>query len=476
MKNLAKKIDYNKFRNAKSLSQVLVQIPDSYFEMILFCLLAFYCLSPVFIVALLNLGITFFNPEFLLLQVGYVSIIFTLLIRYKRFSEKSQEESEKKWISKNLPFLFLGAVVVWAILSTLFSSNMEISFFGDYYRKEGLLTIGAYAGIFTGMLSIHDEKLKLGIIQIFVCAATILGIVVILQYYGLPLKSEVFQLNINNDRAFILWAGIFHNINHYGYYLSLAVMATGGLFIFEIRKGWLLIYGLAYSLLTWVLVANNTFGSFLGVAAALVVTTGAFFYRKEKIKKSFLLLLVFFAITLTVNGIMGQVGKNVNTLTVDMKEIAQSSNEKASEENIDLAKTAGSGRWQLWVGALKIMEQKPLLGTGPDNMATSYADLGLQWDRPHNEYLQIGASFGIPALIFYLLALIFGYAYGFKHLKELSKSLVIAFSACTGYLFSALFGNTMYYTYPYFLIFLAIAFSRKPTEAIDENPHSELQI
>ena len=185
---------------------------------------------------------------------------------------------------------------------------------------------------------------------------------------------------------------------------------------------------------------------------------------------------MFFAIALTVNGIMGQVGKNVSTLTVDMKEIAQSSNEKASEENINLAKNAGSGRWQLWMGALQIMEEKPLFGTGPDNMATSYTDLGINWDRPHNEYLQIGASFGIPALIFYLLALIFGYAYGLKHLKELPPSSVIAFSACTGYLFSALFGNTMYYTYPYFLIFLAIAFSRKPMEATYEKSHSELPI
>jgi len=471
VKKLAQNMDYQKFKNAKNLSEMLGQIPAAFFETILFCLLAFYCLSPVFIVALLNLGITFFNPVFLLLQVGYVSIIFTVLLAYKRFSERTQKESLKKWIVIKFPFLFLGAVVVWAILSTLFSSNIELSFFGDYYRKEGLLTIGAYAGIFTGMLSIHDEKLKFKIIQIFVCPATVLGAVVIFQYFGLPIKSIVYQFGVNDDKPYILWAGIFHNINHYGYYLSLAVMATGGLFIFATRKGWLLIYGLAYGLLTWVLVANNTFGSFLGVAAALVVTIVAFFYRKEKIKKSALLLLVFLAIAFTVNGIIGQVGTNVNTLTVDMKEIAQSSNEKASEEIINLAKNAGSGRWQLWMGALKIMEEKPLFGTGPDNMATSYADLGLNWDRPHNEFLQIGASFGIPALIFYLLALIFGYAYGYKHLSALPQSSVIAFSACTGYLFSALFGNTMYYTYPYFLMFLAIAFSRKPTKELHENPY-----
>ena len=471
MKKLAENMDCEKLRNAKSLSEMFAQIPAAFFESTLFYLLAFYCFSPVVIVVGLNMGITFFNPEFLLFQVGYVSIIFTVLLGYKRFSEKAQKESLKKLILKNLSFLFLGAVVVWAILSTLFSSNTELSFFGDYYRKEGLLTIGAYAGIFTGMLSIHSEKLKVRIIRIFVCAATVLGVVVISQYYGLPIKSIIYQFGINDDKPYILWAGIFHNINHYGYYLSLAVMATGGLFIFEIRKGWLLIYGLAYCLLTWVLVANNTFGSFLGVVAALIITTGVFFYRKEKIKKSVLLLLVFFAIALTVNGIMGQVGKNVSTLTVDMKEIAQSSNEKASEENINLAKIAGSGRWQLWIGALKIMEGKPFFGTGPDNMATSYADLGLNWDRPHNEYLQIGASFGIPAMIFYLLALIFGYAYGYKHLGALPQSSVIAFSACTGYLFSALFGNTMYYTYPYFLILLAIAFSRRNTEDSHEEPH-----
>ncbi|KNZ43123.1 O-antigen ligase family protein [Acetobacterium bakii] len=480
-------INYEKLRNAKSLAEVLAQVPESIFEGILFYLLAFFCVSPLVMLLLLNLEITFFNPYLLVLQIGYVATIFTMLLAYKRSCEKSQKESKRECLINNLHFIFLGTLLFWAILSTLFSSDMQLSFFGDYYRKEGLLTMGAYAGIFTGMLSIHSEQLKHRIIRVFVFSAVVLGAVVTLQYLGFPIKSVVYQFGVNDDKPFILWAGIFHNINHYGYYLSIAVMAAGGLFIFETRKIGIFISGFWFVLLAGVLVANNTFGSYLGVLAALFILTVVYIYRKEKVKRIFLLLVLFLGVSLLVNSAMGSVAKNFAVLAVDVKNIVQVAGETNGDQqqaealtltedekkSNDLANRAGSGRWRLWVGAVQIIKENPLFGTGPDNLATAYEEMGIAWDRPHNEFLQIGASMGIPALIFYSLALGFGFWKALRHLKELSPATIIACGACTGYLISALFGNTMYYTYPYFLIFLAIAFSKTPMEGSYE-PYQKL--
>lgn len=482
-------INYHQLKQAKSLGELLSYIPELYFERVLFFLLGFFTLSPIIMVALLNVSITFFNPYYLLLQMGYVGIVISGLLFYKREYKKKNSEKAKlnQWLWQHSSYLCLAGVLVCGVLSTLFSSDTNLSFYGDYYRKEGLLTMGAYAGIFMTAVGIRSEKLKKLLIQTFVLASFMLGVVVLLQWLGLPIKSVVYQFGINDEVDFVLWSGIFHNINHYGYYLSMAVIAAGGLFVFEKRKIMTVLYTLAFGLLTWVLVENNTFGAYLGVCAGLFLFLGVSIYRKDRIRKTLVLVIVFIGISFIVNGLMGQVKLNFIVLAGDLKNIVQVSEatvgasvkneslespaDKVAETNkaeinkesaMALAKQAGSGRWMLWMGAIEIIKDHPLLGTGPDNLAVFYEKMGISWDRPHNEFLQIGASLGIPAMILYMSALGFGFVGVFRKLKKMSAAGIIAFAIVGSYLVSAMFGNTMYYTYPYFLIFLALAFADIP--------------
>lgn len=455
-------IDYHQLKQVKNLADFLCLIPEHYFEKILFGLLCFFCSSPVVVVALLNLGFTFFNPYFVLLQIGYVGMVFSLLLFYKRKVEKktgeTQNENFKQWILRNKIILCLGGVLIWGGLATLFSSDFKLSFFGDYYRREGLLTMGAYAGIFATATGIRSEKLKKLLIQIFALASFILGVIVLLQWLGLPIKSIYQFFIIDNvifvydEVDFILWAGIFDNTNHLGYYLTMGIMAAGGLFVLEKRKAVMVCYTLAFGLLTWVLVSNDTFGAYLGVCGGLLLFFLIRLYQKESVKRTLLLVVLFISISFLGNGLMGQVKTNFVILAGDVKNIIQVTNDSEA-----LANQAGSGRWQLWKGAIEIIKENPVFGKGPDNLRAEFYKMGMQWDRPHNEMLQIGASLGIPAMILYLSALGLGYRECFKRLKEMNPTGIIALGAITGYLISAMFGNTMYYTYPYFLIFLALA-------------------
>ncbi len=63
-------------------------------------------------------------------------------------------------------------------------------------------------------------------------------------------------------------------------------------------------------------------------------------------------------------------------------------------------------------------------------------------------------------IFFYSLALAFGLGYGIKHLRTTGATILIALPAAGAYLVSGLFGNTMFYTYPCFMIILAMAFSK----------------
>ena len=77
-------------------------------------------------------------------------------------------------------------------------------------------------------------------------------------------------------------------------------------------------------------------------------------------------------------------------------------------------------------------------------------------DRPHNEFLQYSAFFGIPATVFYVAGILAIYLKALKNKYKLDiyakASLITAFA----YLVSSLFGNTMYYTTPYLFILLGI--------------------
>jgi putative inorganic carbon (HCO3(-)) transporter len=74
----------------------------------------------------------------------------------------------------------------------------------------------------------------------------------------------------------------------------------------------------------------------------------------------------------------------------------------------------GSGRVWIWKGAVAVIPDNPILGTGPD---TFYHAMGEEWqmesrekyhqyfDKAHNVFLQTAVTMGIPALLAYLVFL-----------------------------------------------------------------------
>ncbi|MEJ1731287.1 hypothetical protein SMA90_33690, partial [Escherichia coli] len=59
------------------------------------------------------------------------------------------------------------AMLGWSILSTLFSTNPTLSFAGDSYRKDGLESYLAYAGIFALALQLREQKHVMLVLNLF---------------------------------------------------------------------------------------------------------------------------------------------------------------------------------------------------------------------------------------------------------------------------------------------------------------------
>ena len=153
-------------------------------------------------------------------------------------------------------------------------------------------------------------------------------------------------------------------------------------------------------------------------------------------------LMLFIILTISSSQI---VSNNFQILSTDVKNIAA--------EN-SLAKNAGSKRWELWTNGLDLLKNRPIFGYGPENLGNQYLALGIDQDRPHNEYLQHALFLGIPAFALYLAAIFMFLNNWLKSLRNSSNTTFICGLAIIAYLFSAFFGNTMFYTTIYFFLLL----------------------
>ena len=112
----------------------------------------------------------------------------------------------------------------------------------------------------------------------------------------------------------------------------------------------------------------------------------------------------------------------------------------------------------LWLVALELIEEKPIFGYGIDNLLEQYIRLNKSeiTSRPHNEYIQIAATIGIPGLIYYLLFLLLLFFKVIFSIKKISYLEITAIFVSITYLISAFFGVSIFNTTPYLYLFLGL--------------------
>jgi O-antigen ligase len=378
--------------------------------------------------------------------VGYWGLIIGIYT-LPRSIINARDKGYKIYLKEHMVVILLALLMVFSALSILLSDNIVLSFYGDTYRKEGLVTYIAYVGLFMAGLQLKNQTYFKQILIILLSNAVVLSILSLVNIDGV---NQLF--NIMNDNA------IFHNSNHYGYYLNMMIF-TSILFIMLLGKKNRVMKTLgliALFILTFNLIENQSFGSYLASALGMAFFgTLMYITRKDVTQETLQIVLTY---------VIASFSASIDTHFIynELTKLVGSSGDII--EGNDDAPYAGSGRWALWTNAFKFMLDKPLFGYGVDNLGESYALLDISNDRPHNEYLQIGASIGIPALLSYVSALGIHYINMLKYLKTLSLTQIGLYSLLFAYLVGAFFGNSMFYTTPYFVIFLSLSISLNQTD------------
>lgn len=421
-----------------------IKIVDSLYqakEIIIFILITILLLLPLFKHFIPTYLFSINNDYTILKVIGIIGAYFLVLYIAFLFYKS---ENKKTLFKDLLPVFILLLYMIWTLISSIFSNNKSLAFFGTYYRHDGYITYLLYAGCFGLSFGIKSTKAKKALLYIFTIAAILSIILMELGKNGFLIG---FFCNLDISMA------SFFNSNHYGYYLLLNTAICSFLFITEKNKLLKIINLIMYSFLLYYLVLNNTFGCYIALITTLIIFLITSIIKKENKIPCIISIVIFILISIVVNTNSKNVATgNINSFTKDIGTILTSS----SQDKI--WKKAGSGRMELWYYGLQFIIEKPILGYGPENLESKYLKLGMNQDRPHNLIIQLATTSGIPGLILYLLAIVLIIIRSFKKITVKNQLLVICLFSVIAYLISAMFGNSMYYTSPYYFIILGFLF------------------
>ncbi len=474
---MGKVLDYlKKDRGGTNFNKIFSKIPESFYETAGF-VIVLLMMGSLVLEELLNV---FFRKELyirLFYVLGTIGILFSILyiisrlIRQQKKIEQSEYENKKK-VKKSvdqktgkvkvihektntevpkMKDLFRGhiwdfalaAMLLWSCISAFLSENRSYALTGAPFRHDGLDAYFIYAGMYVCAKAVKSEKKQIWMMRGMMIAISLLSLLTVLQVNDSWVQNWG-KIGDNITGFEVYAAAIYLNTNHFAYVLTIGLMAMAGLVIIEKKLAAKIAALLLFALNLWALIINDTFGSYIGVLFGIVFLAVITLVKDQKRYKEVIgIIAVFLIVSMIMNSGDKLLSKNFDMAYQDSK-------------TMDTNDFGGSGRIGLWKETLKCIKEKPVFGFGPEGLYDRLYEAGLQNDRPHNEYLQHAAFLGIPGLLFYLTALITLLVYCLKNLKKIPMVFITLGGIVFGYCVSAFFGNTLYYTTPYYFMFLGL--------------------
>ncbi len=417
-----------------------------------FAVLLIVCLQPLLTAAaqIIHPSAGAVTGTLLFYLPGAAACVLCLLYLLDRINYEKGRFFLRIWKDQRWNVLF-SAVLILGGISVLLSDDTGRAFMGSLYRMDGYLSYILYAGFYGCAMLLCDKNKILRLLKIFAACSVLLGITSLAALIPFVSASpNIYLISLRYMRG----TSIFQNPYHYGYYLVMAAVVSAGLFLYEKKffksAGWLF----AFLFNIWVLTDNGSLAACLAVFLCLVLLA---LRRKSGIKS--LVPVASFLLAVVVLLLFDPLENRLTLPGVDYSKSEHTAHDSSAQ---------GHELLSLWQETVGLILQKPLFGYGPEGLSGRYAGTvqaeeceghthETYPDRPQNEYLQHAGFMGIPALLLYLAGLIMLAARRLHTGKNAPYVFLTAGIAAVGYLLSAVFGNTMYYTTPFFFMLLGFA-------------------
>ena len=372
-------------------------------------------------------------PKFILLLSATLIIAVTWILHSYLQHDFSLFPKDSGKSSQLIHYSILAILLTQAI-ATLFSIHPYTSFWGYYSRfHQGLLTTICYTVIYFAAVKWLDTKSTQKLIKISVRTAIFIGLIAVFEHFNYSLTCVLMSglAHMKNASDHIIkntscWGANTNPLNR--------SFATIG------QPNWLAAYLIPHIFLIFYLYQTDknkniwkkisTIVSFSALFAALLFTKSrsgllAFAlsflvyallilrtYGWGKIKSSLLWTVGFLGLICLIFGTpvspsLKSFYTHETTPAIETAGGVGTALETGGTES-------GTIRKIVWTGALKLIEQHPLFGTGPETFGYTYYwtrpishNYTSEWDflynKAHNEYLNIAAGAGLIGLFAYLL-------------------------------------------------------------------------
>ncbi|MDI6816716.1 MAG: O-antigen ligase family protein [Actinomycetota bacterium] len=344
---------------------------------------------------------------------------------------------ELRW--SKLDFAVVGFLAL-VFISTLTSIHFPTALHGKFKRYEGLLTFLNYGIIyFLAMQTFTGFKRLSTLSKAITYTGAVVALYGVMQYMGADIFSWA-TLPFEERRSF----STFGNPDLLGGFLvMLAPIALAEFLRSKDLKSNLLMGGSLFLILLCLLTAF-TRGAWLGAGVAVVffaIVAGKAFLSNPR--KLLTVLAAFIGIFMVIAVYSATTGHEVMNLVKRIQSITQ------------ITEGSAGSRIEIWKAGLKMVEEDPLFGLGPDTFrlgseryeTLKYVQMNQGRsvaDNAHNYVVQLAAGVGIPATLLFLgfLAAVVVLAVIYMRKRDSEERLIYAglTAALVGYFIHLIFG------------------------------------
>lgn len=435
---------FRKMLKCKSMGETLKILPYSFFDISSFIIFALYAANPLLTLLKNKLFPSLFIHWQTYNRITLILGAALLIIYLIKLKIDGIRINPKDFLKNNPPIALFGVFALLMLISTAVNGFTALSFFGNYYRAEGMLGYLSYIVYFLLACINRSERLKRLWLYWFVWTSAVLEMYTVSDFY------------INGDYELDF---VFDQYNHYGYYLMMSLAVSSMLIIISEKTRQKLLFSASAVLSCLALIINDTFGCQLAAIAGLVFIIIIYPIAKGRFKAKVIVPAIIFTMTFVGAGISSpvlseQISKNYSQIINDVFALTNGKEEAEA--------STGVSRIILWENTCRYIGEKPVFGFGADGTWLRLLSDTNDNDRCHCEYLNYAVCFGIPAAAVYVAAVFLIYLRGLKHKKQLTELNLLGLCTAMFYLASATVGNSMYSTAPLLYILLGFGYYGKP--------------
>ncbi|RDU37548.1 O-antigen ligase family protein [Neobacillus piezotolerans] len=412
-----------------------------------------------------------------------VTIFISLAFLYKVLVLKNN-------ILKSKINIYIGTMVVFVALSTLFSNAKIISLFGMYDRHEGSITYLCYFFLFYIALNIQVEEKKKELIfwslVPFVIINFALGLLNLwnINILNKPFIQKMVYGELPEGATIREGSFIITTLGHGNYLSGTSAMITVIFLILFILSNSLskkIIYGILTILSFATLITSLSSSGFVTTLSMIPIVVIMVLYRADKKLKiirdfsimsiSFLLIIFIFSkiqprvwdetigliikqnpFQVSVESFKG-IPKELSIFSISEVD-ASNASDFTPPELPEAGVAAGTGRVYIWEKTIELIKNRPIFGYGLDTFAyyfnqddpQKHANLNEGYsvivDKPHNIYLNLAYGAGVITLIGFLTLIINYVKSIIRVVKTINMNTVALVCGCLAYLFQGMFNDS----------------------------------